>query len=215
MDAIPLSSLSQYGYCPRRAGLLLLEQAWAENEYTASGRAQHERVHDAGIERRGDLLLLYDYAIGSEVLGLNGKCDCVEARVSAQGMPLPFAQGLYALYPIEYKHGVVRDEREYQLQLCAQAMCLEEMYKATIPCGALYFTDAHRRDEVPFTPALRAQVIESARALQTMLESLRVPPPAYAAKCKKCSMLELCEPKLPRGADAYVRRMAQAMEEDV
>ena len=213
-DPLPLSYLSQYGYCPRRAGLLLLEQAWQENEYTASGRVQHERVHDAGIERRGERLTLLDFAIGSEVLGLNGKCDCVEATRCADGVTLPFAQGCYALYPVEYKHGVVRDEREYQLQLCAQAMCLEERYGGCIPRGALYFTDAHRRDEIELTEALRAQVREAAAALQAMLASGRVPTARYSAKCKKCSMVDLCEPRLARGGTAYCAQLYQAMEED-
>lgn len=213
-DSIPLSYISQYDYCPRRAGLLLLEQAWQENEYTASGRAQHERVHDAHVERRGDLITLLDYPVASEKMGIAGKCDCLEATRSESGIALPCIEGLYQIYPIEYKHGVVRDEREYQLQLCAQAMCLEEMYGGNIEQGALFYTDAHRRQEVELSGELRAEVINTAQALQTMLETRHMPHAQYSAKCKKCSLLELCSPKLLSSASAYCAQLYKAMEDD-
>jgi len=212
-ETIPLSYLSQYGYCPRRAGLLLLEQAWSENEYTASGRVQHERVHSAGIERRGNRLTMLEYPIASEALGLSGKCDCIEATASAQGIALPGETGKYTLYPIEYKHGVVRDEREYQLQLCAQAMCLEEMFGGHISCGALYFTDARRRDAVELTEVLRTEVRRMAAALQELLAKGRVPPGKYGSKCKKCSMLNVCDPRLSANGNAYCMRLYTVMEE--
>ena len=213
-ESIPLSYISQYDYCPRRAGLMLLEQAWLENEYTASGRVQHERVHDARVERRGDLITLLDYPVASEALGLTGKCDSLEATRSEAGVPLPCAAGRFALYPVEYKHGVVRDEREYQLQLCAQAMCLEEMFGGRIERGALFYTDAHRRQEVELNGELRAEVAAAAQALQTMLETRQTPHAHYSAKCKKCSLLELCSPKLLASGSAYCANLYKAMEGD-
>ncbi len=212
-DPIPLSSLAQYGYCPRRAGLMLLEQVWCENEYTASGRAQHERVHDARVERRGDLLRVMDFPVVSETLGLSGKCDCLEATRAESGVTLPFAKdGRYALYPVEYKHGVVRDEREYQLQLCAQAMCLEEMFGGAILRGALFFTDAHRRSEVEFGDDLRDEVRTTAAALQAMLADERIPPARCGPKCRKCSLNDWCAPGLPSGAKAYCEAIYRDME---
>lgn len=213
MESVPLSYVSQYGYCPRRAGLMLLEQAWAENEFTASGRVQHGRVHEARVERRGDLLALLDYPVASETLGLSGKCDCVEATRDESGVPIPCEEGKFNLYPIEYKHGVVREEREYQLQLCAQAMCLEEMLGGRIERGTLFFTDAHRRSEVILDETLRAEVRATAIALQAMLINQHVPRASYGPRCKKCSLLELCNPKLPAGGIAYCASLTREMEE--
>ncbi len=202
-ELLPLSYLSQYGYCPRRCGLLMLEQVWSENEYTAAGRAQHERVHTARTERRGPLLSLYELPVFSRRLGISGLCDCVEAHEDPRGVPLPFGPGTYRLYPVEYKHGVVRDEEEYQIQLCAQALCLEERYGCTIPSGALFFIDAHRRDEVLLTPALRAKTECGAWVLRDLSNASVLPEAQYGFKCKKCSLAEHCQPKLKLSSAAY------------
>lgn len=200
---IPLSYISQYGYCPRRAALLLLERVWAENEYTASGRAQHERIHADHMEKRGSLVKLFGHMVYSEKLGLLGKCDCIEAEESPQGCILPFLSKRYRLFPVEYKHGVVRNEHEYRLQLCAQAMCLEEMYGASIPSGALYFTDAHRRDVVEFSMDMREEVVRTAVMLKRMVEESHVPAAEYKPRCKKCSLVDYCGPKIRRSARNY------------
>ncbi|MEG0167304.1 MAG: CRISPR-associated protein Cas4 [Ruthenibacterium sp.] len=206
-ELLPLSYLSQYGYCPRRCALLLLEQVWTENEYTAAGRAEHERVHTTRIERRGDLITLYEFPVFSRDLGVSGFCDCVELRVDSNGVPLPFGKDSYMLYPVEYKHGVVRDEREYQIQLCAQAMSLEERYGCVIPDGALFFIDAHRRDEVLFTPELRAETRRIAAALSDLSEHMVFPAAEYGPKCKKCSLSETCQPRVAQSAGAYCRNL--------
>lgn len=202
-DRIPLSYLSQFTYCPRRAGLLLLEQVWTENEYTASGRTEHERVHTARFEKRGPLVKLYEYAVFSEQMQLSGKCDCIEATAAGDGCVLPFSAERYRLYPIEYKHGTVRKEFEYEVQLCAQAMCLEEMYGCSIPEGALFYIDAHRREPVVLTKDLRTAVSEAADALQRMLQDQHIPAPQYSPKCRKCSLAEECMPKMKRTAKSY------------
>lgn len=204
-NAIPLSYLSQYAYCPRRAGLLLLEQLWTENEYTASGRAEHTRVHTARFEKRGPLVKLYEYAVFSQRYLLSGKCDCIEAVECPDGCVLPFSTVRYRLYPIEYKHGKVRKEPEYEIQLCAQAMSLEEMYGCSIPCGALFFIDAHRRQEVPFTTKLREAVGAGAVALQDLLRTQQVPKSQYTSKCPKCSLMQDCLPKAKHSAKEYCR----------
>lgn len=206
-ELLPLSYLSQYGYCPRRCALLLLEQVWIENEYTAAGRAEHERVHTHRIERRGDRVTLYEFPVFSRKMGVSGLCDCVELHEDAAGVPVPFGEGKYTFYPVEYKHGVVRDEREYQLQLCAQAMCLEERYGCSIPRGALFFIDAHRRDEVEFTPELRAETKRIAVALSDLSERAVFPVAVYSPKCKKCSLAEACQPRVAQSATAYCRKL--------
>ena len=211
-DLLPLSYLSQYGFCPRRAGLLLLDQVWAENADTAKGRAEHERVHTQRIEKRGDLVKLYEYPVFSQRLGLSGFCDCIEARKSKDGVLLsPGLEGKWNLYPIEYKHGVVRNEREYELQLCAQAMCLEEQYHASIPEGSLFYLDAHRRLEVPIDRALRRETENTAAELIRMLQNRKVPEPGLSAKCKKCSIQEICIPKAPRSASSYCRSLEKEL----
>lgn len=202
-EPLPLSYLSQYSYCPRRCGLLLLDRVWLENEYTAAGRAQHERVHTARVERRGPLLSLYETPVFSRRLGISGLCDCVEARESPDGIPLPFGPGSYQLYPVEYKHGTVRDEEEYHIQLCAQALCMEEMYRCAISSGAIFFIDAHRRDEVLFTPALRTETERVACALRALSDSTILPEATYGPKCKKCSLADHCQPKLKSSAATY------------
>lgn len=213
-ELFPLSWLSQYGYCPRRCGLLAIDQLWEESADTASGRAQHNRVHTARIERRGAQISLFELPVFSRSLGVSGKCDCVEANLSDSGVPLPYGSGKYALYPVEYKHGVVRDETEYHVQLCAQAICLEEQFGAVIPAGAIFYIGAHRRDEVLFTPELRALTHQIAADVAGMLTTAAVPPAVYSAKCRKCSLFDSCSPKLKSSARSYCRSVWSAATED-
>lgn len=212
-EYLPLSWLSQASYCLRRAALLMNERVWVENADTAKGRAEHERVHTQRIERRGELLKLYEYEVFSRELGLRGKCDCIEARACPEGCTIPAADFPVALYPIEYKHGSVREEPEYQIQLCAQAMCLEETYHTHIPEGALYFISAHRRLTVALDDSLREQVRNTAAQLRIVREQLTVPPAVYSAKCLRCSLREYCMPKTKQSARSYCQRMIREAAE--
>lgn len=206
-EYLPLSWLSQVDYCPRLAALLLNERVWVENADTAKGRAEHSRVHDARVERRGDSLKLYEYTVFSNALGVWGKCDCIEAQRSEKGCKIKAAGFPVKLYPVEYKHGSVREERSYMIQLCAQAMCLEEMFSTNIPAGAVFFISAHRRMEVQFSGQLRAEVKERAAALNELWEKHIIPPAEYGEKCKRCSIHEYCMPKVSRSAKAYCKRL--------
>ena len=212
-DYLPLSWLSQVDYCPRRAALLLNERIWVENADTAKGRVEHSRVHDARVERRGDQLKLYEYTVFSDAMQVWGKCDCIEAQRWEQGCKIKAADFPVRLYPVEYKHGSVREERSYMIQLCAQAMCLEEMFSTEVPCGALFFISAHRRMEVEFTAQLRADVNKRAEALRKLWTKQSIPPAEYGAKCRRCSIQEYCMPKAKTTAGDYCRRLAkEAME---
>lgn len=202
-ELFPLSWLSQYGYCKRRCSLLALEQIWQENEYTAAGRMQHKRVHTGRTEQRGDTILIFEMPVFSRRLGVSGFCDCVEAHLSASGVSIPYGEEKYTFYPVEYKHGVVRKEEEYHLQLCAQAICLEERFDVQIPAGAIFFIDAHRRDEVLLSQELRKQTWKTAKEISDMVESQKSFPAVYSAKCKKCSLREACQPKIKRSAQSY------------
>ena len=196
-EPIPLSRLSHAGFCLRRAALLTNEQVWAESADTAKGRSEHERVHTQRIERRGDSAKLYEFPVFSKAMGVSGKCACIEAEASAQGCMIPALDFPVRLYPVEYKHGKLRAEQEYEVQLCAQAMCLEEMFQTQIPEGAIYYITSHRRYPVSFTAEL--------------------PPAEYGAKCKACSLREHCLPSVQRSASGYCMQLRkEAMhEEDV
>lgn len=205
-EPLPLSYLSQVRYCPRRAALILLDQAWADNEYTASGAFGHEVAHAGGIERRDDSVRICDFRVRSEKLGLSGRCDLVEAISDPAGVHLPFLKGAWRLYPVEYKHGKVREEEEYNLQLCAQAMCLEEAFGGFISEGAVFYLTAHRRQAVALTEELRREVEVCAARLWQMLEDGRLPPPIDGPKCLKCSLKEICQPRLSRCAGHFNER---------
>lgn len=202
-ELFPLSWLAQYGYCKRRCSLLVLEQVWQENEYTAAGRMQHKRVHTGRTENRGDVIHIFEMPVFSRRLGVIGFCDCVEAHPFPTGVSIPYGDGKYTFYPVEYKHGVVRDEEEYHLQLCAQAICLEERFGAQVQAGAIFFIDAHRRDEVLFSGELREKTWQTAKEISNLIENQKMIPAAYSAKCKKCSMLDMCQPRIRRLCQSY------------
>lgn len=208
-----LSQLTHAGYCMRRAALVINEQLWSESSDTAKGRMEHEKVHTQRVERRGDHIKLYEYDVFSETMGVRGKCDCIEAERDENGCMIPASDFPVRLYPVEFKHGKVREEEEYELQLCAQAMCLEEMYRTTIPEAALFYTSSHRRYPVALTEELRAKVKTLLAELRDIKENHRLPAAVYTAKCKKCSMKDLCMPKLKRSASAYCSKVAKAAKE--
>lgn len=206
-EYLPLSWLSQISYCPRRAGLLLNERQWAESSDTAKGRAEHERVHTQRIEKRGDSAKLYEYTVFSDKLHLLGKCDCIEASYSEDGCLIPAVNFPVKLYPIEYKHGVLREEESYQVQLCAQAMCLEEMFHTTIPKAALFFTSSHRRLEVELDESLRNRVKSLAQQLHQIRQKLSVPQESYGTKCKRCSLKDICMPRVRKSSGSYLNKL--------
>lgn len=212
-EPIPLSRLSHAGYCPRRAALLTNEQVWAESADTAKGRAEHERVHTQRIERRGSSVKLYELSVHSQRLGIAGKCDCIEAEQDADGCTLPELEFPVRLYPVEFKHGKIRDETEYQIQLCAQAMCLEEMFSTHIPEGAIYYITSHRRYSVEFTEELRALVVKTIQEVDRFRRSFTVPPAQYGTKCKACSIREYCMPTAHTSAAKYCAQLRKEASE--
>ena len=212
-EYLPLSYLSQLGYCPRRVGLLLNERVWLESADTAKGRREPESVHTRRIERRGRELKLFEYPVASNDLGVSGKCDLIEAQEDPAGCRIPAVDFPVLLYPVEYKHGKLRDEQEYEIQLCAQAMCLEEVYHTTIAEGAIFYISSHRRQRVVLDEPLRRLVLETAKELHHIRESLSVPAARYSEKCKRCSLLEYCMPAVGHSARAYCQKLAQEAKE--
>ena len=208
-EPIPLSRLSHAGFCLRRAALLTNEQVWAESADTAKGRSEHERVHTQRIERRGDAAKLYEFPVFSRTLGVAGKCDVIEAEADARGCNIPALDFPVRLYPVEYKHGKIRAERAYEIQLCAQAMCLEEMFGTQIPEGAIYYITSHRRYPVPLTAELRGLVKETIQRIESFCRSFTVPPAEYGAKCKACSLREHCLPSVQQSALGYCMQLRE------
>ena len=212
-DYLLLSQLTQAGYCLRRAALIMNEQLWQESADTAKGRFEHDRVHDQRTEKRADKISFYEQDVYSDELKIMGKCDLLEASKDEKGVRLPFAPYPVTLYPVEFKHGNVREEEEYKIQLCAQAMCLEQMFQTSIPEGALFFTSAHRRLPVSLDAALRNRTKEIIASVRRIKEDLALPPPEYGPKCQKCSMKEVCAPKIKRSAASYCQRLYQEAKE--
>lgn len=216
---LPISALQHLLYCPRQCALIHLEQAWSENLFTAEGRVIHDKVHDGGTESRGDKRTASGVRLVSLRLGLTGQADVVEFHKSTEAagengktvaVRLPGAKGLWKPFPVEYKRGKPKTHQADEVQLCAQAICLEEMLKVVIPVGALFYGSTRRRMDVSFTPELRVQTEDAAKRLHTMIESGTTPSPQYnAAKCERCSLLEICRPQTGdrQSVSRYIKRM--------
>lgn len=183
-DPIMLSALQHYSYCPRQCALIHVEQAFDENVHTMRGNAVHERVDQPGLESFEGVHSEFALPVWSEKLGLIGKCDVVEFHSDER------------IYPVEYKHGKKRVKAHDDIQLAAQAMCLEEMTGKPVTHGAIYHYSSRRRREVAITASLRQQVEETVRAVRALLASEKLPPPVNDARCKECSLREICQPQV-------------------
>lgn len=212
-DPIPLSRLSHAGFCLRRAALLTNEQIWAENADTARGRTEHEKVHTQRIERRRNSAKLYEFPVFSRSLGVSGKCDCIEVQANENGCMISAVDFPAVLFPVEYKHGKLRTEEEYEIQLCAQAMCLEEMFKTQIPAGAIYYISSHRRYPVSFSENLRALVVDTIQKIEDFRRTFTIPPAEYSPKCRSCSLREQCMPSTLKSAKKYCEQLCNEAKE--
>jgi CRISPR-associated exonuclease Cas4 len=202
-DLIQLSALQHYMYCTRQCALIHIEQLWGENVFTAEGRIMHDKVDTADRESRGSVRVEYGVPMRSLGLGLIGKADVVEFHKMDDEKWIPF--------PVEYKRGKPKIDDCDKVQLCAQAICLEEMLKVEITHGALFYGQTRRREEVVFNEKLRHETEDAAKKVHELIESQMTPKPEYSKKCKKCSLYELCMPKVSRKASNYLMR---AMEEE-
>lgn len=203
-DLLPLSGLQHLTFCERQCALIHVERQWTENLLTAQGRVLHERVDTRKDEARGDLRILRGVEIQSLALGLAGKADVVELRRSSvpsaeteQLVRLPGIPGSWQPVPVEYKRGRPKPEDCDRIQVCAQAMCLEEMLRITIPRGEIFYGTPRRRVVVELTGDLREHTRESARRFHEFVRAGHTPPAVREPKCRSCSLLEICLP--PRG----------------
>lgn len=208
-DCLMISGLQHFRFCCRQWALIHLEQQWAENLRTVEGEFLHERAHNEQLrERRGDLLTVRGLRVQSLTLGLSGVCDVVEFRQDARGVPLSGKEGQWLPYPVEYKRGVPKQDGCDELQLCAQAMCLEEMLCCEIPEGALYYGEPRRRLRVSLTKELREEVRSDAAQMHALYRRGHTPRIRRTKSCNACSLKELCLPGLQKSGSVrdYLRR---------
>jgi CRISPR-associated exonuclease Cas4 len=193
-DALPISGLQHLAFCPRQWALIHLEQVWVENMRTAEGRLLHELADLPGESRRASVRTVRGMSLQSERLGLTGRADIVEFR------PEPF--------PVEYKRGKSKPTDCDTVQLCAQALCLEEMLATSIACGAIFYGSPRRRQEVPFTPELRTRTEELAATMHRLYRNRETPPAHPGPYCGNCSLVDVCLPQAT-GQEASAVRWVQ------
>ena len=199
-DLVPISALQHWSYCPRQCALIHVEQVFADNVFTARGNAVHALVDEPGAERAGTVRIERAMPLWCDRLGLIGKADLVE-----------FARDGSA-YPVEYKHGPRRQHRHDDLQLAAQALCLEEMTGKPVAVGAIFHFSSRRRREVAIDDALRDAVESATHAVRDLLLSSTLPAPVNDARCRNCSLIELCQPKVIAARSRYHALLGQLFE---
>jgi len=182
LEAVPLSALQHYAYCPRQCALIYVEQIFDENSFTLKGRWAHSRVDEERVVSSGDNQILTALPIWSDKHGLAGKCDVVEIR---DGLPIP----------VEFKHGRREAHVWDEIQLCSQAICLEEMFQVEIPCGYIYHISSRRRREVQLNDELRQRTLSTGAAVRRMIAQGEMPPAANDQRCTQCSLYERCMPE--------------------
>jgi CRISPR-associated exonuclease Cas4 len=211
-DYLQLSGIQHFLFCRRQWALIHVEQQWAENLRTVDGQLMHKNAHDAQSHtRRGDILTVRGLKIHSARLGLSGECDVVEFRKAPNGVTLTMTEGLWQPYPVEYKRGTAKHDHMDEAQLCAQAMCLEEMLCCDIPDGALFYGETRHRHPVVFTPELRQEVACTVEEMHQLFRRGSTPKVKPTKACNACSLKDLCLPKLMRthSVSAYLREQLE------
>ncbi len=230
-DLLPISALQHLVYCERQAMLIHVEAAWSENLHTAEGRRLHERTHGESSRLEDGKLVARGLRLVSFRLGLVGMADVVEFEPCGtgncgtgilpvepgcgtgvppleQGILLPGRPGRWQPFPVEYKRGRPKKHEADEVQLCAQALCLEEMLGADVPAGALFYGKTRRRKVVSFDASLRRRVEACAERLHQLAATGVTPPAVYEKKkCDRCSLKNQCLPDRPASARSYLRRM--------
>ncbi|MFN3076050.1 MAG: CRISPR-associated protein Cas4 [Alphaproteobacteria bacterium] len=207
-EPIPLSALQHAVYCLRQAALIHLERLWEENRFTAEGHVLHISADKGGERRTRGVRRVMALPLAAKRLGIAGVADLVEFHKSADAAETP--------YPVEYKRGKAKQHRADEVQLCAQALCLEEMTGQTVPEGALYYAETRRRVVVSFDASLRALTEKTIDDVRAVFTSLQTPPPVFRAdRCRACSLLDLCRPKASaRPARQWRERMLASLLAD-
>ena len=212
-DLLPISGLQHLQFCERQWGLIHIEQQWEENRLTAEGRILHERVHEAGTEARPGVVIARGLHLRSLRLGLTGQADVVEFHGSEAGVELPGRKGWWRPFPVEYKRGRPKANSCDEVQLCAQALCLEEMFGNVIESGAMFYGMNRRRTEVRFDAALRNRTEELTGRMHQLYSTGVTPAAVYAKKCENCSLYNRCLPRTAAKRAAVEHYMASALKD--
>lgn len=202
---IPLSALQHHLFCPRQCALIHVEQLWAEDAATAEGRILHEKADSGRPETRPGMRIARGLALRSVALGVSGKADVVEfhgTRRGERGTP----------FPVEYKRGKPKAHRADEVQLCAQAICLEEAFGVPVPEGALFYGETRRRQNVTFDDALRGLTAQTAAAARTVIAAQITPAPVLMPACRRCSLETLCQPARLEKPPSVTRWLAAQLE---
>ena len=201
-DYLMLSGIQHFAFCRKQWAIIHIEQQWDDNDRTTAGELMHKKAHDEGsFEKRGDLLTVRGLRISSHELRLSGQCDVVEFHKDEKGVDIFGYEGKWRPVPVEYKHGAPKEYNADELQLCAQAICLEEMFQTEISEGYLYYGENRRRSYVEFTVALRKEVREACVEMHELFRRGYTPNVKPAKKCGACSLKDLCVPKLQKIRD--------------
>ncbi|MGC8732420.1 MAG: CRISPR-associated protein Cas4 [Halothiobacillaceae bacterium] len=203
-ELIPISALSQFVFCPRRCALIHLEQVWVDNQFTAEGELLHEHVHELSVSGPAGVRRVTAMPVRSLTYGLIGQCDLVEF-VPTDGSERP--------YPVEFKRGTPRRGDCDLVQLCAQAMCLEEMLGHAVPSGAVYYAKLRRRKAITFSPALRDYTRRLISEVRQLFLLGHTPPASLQSKCSACSLIDFCTPQHQPSARAH--RLLRELFEDL
>jgi CRISPR-associated exonuclease Cas4 len=217
-DLLPISGLQHLAFCERQVALIHIEGLWEENVYTAEGKILHERAHEEGSEAAGDLRIARGLRLRSLRLGLVGVADVVEfhrvaSSVDKVAVEIPGVQGRWQPFIVEYKRGLPKPDRRDEVQLCAQAMCLEEMLDVEITSSAFFYGKPRRRDIVNLDKSLRDETESVSVHLHKLIDSGKTPPASYSEKCQRCSLIDICLPKMPRGQGSVENYLRRALTE--
>ena len=209
-DLLMLSGIQHFAFCERQWALIHVEQQWAENVKTTEGNHLHERVDNPlESDKRGEIITYRAFPLISRQLGLTGRADVVELTYTHEGgVPIEGYEGRWILHPVEYKRGKQKPDDRDEVQVCAQAICLEEMFNIEITDGSLFYGETRRRVHVDFTPELRQTVFDLARRMHELFDHGITPLPVYKSHCKSCSLVDICLPQNLSGrikASDYLR----------
>lgn len=212
-ELLALSGIQHYSFCPRQWALIHIEQQWADNLLTVQGELTHKRAHDQAIrEKRGDVITIREINVRSYTLGFTGQCDVVEFHLDENGISLHGEEGLWRVVPVEYKRGKSKRIAADRLQLCAQAICLEEMLCCDISEAFLYYGSTHSRERVELSQALREEVQQIADEMHRLYTRSYTPVVKQRASCRSCSLNDLCLPSLSKRETVH-RYFERKMEE--
>ncbi len=206
-DYLMLSGLQHFVFCRRQWALIHIEQQWEENVRTIKGELFHSTAHDdSRFEKRGDLIITRGLRIKSAALGVSGICDVVEFHKDKDGINLSGYEGLWKPYPVEYKSGAPKEHNADELQLCGEAMCLEEMLLCKINEGSLFYGETRRRVRVEFTKEMRENVEAFLMEMHQLYKKGYTPKVKMNKGCRACSLNEICLPELDKkeSVKAYI-----------